>query len=116
MGFDDRDAFSRYFGEDPPRDTRLLLYGGREMTMRVTFKPWMFRRSLPHHLQGVHTRTLVVWGAHDRIIPLDSGQQYVEALPNARLVQIEDAGHFVDFERPDELAATILETRVGASA
>lgn len=106
-GFHDEAEFDRYFGDDPPRETRMLLYGGREMTMRVTWKPWMFNDALPVLLAGVQTPTLVVWGAHDAIVPLDCGEQFAEVTPNATLQVIEDGGHFLDFERPDALAELI---------
>ena len=106
-GFQDETAFERYFGEDPPRDTRMLLYGGREMTMRVTWKPWMFNDALPVLMRGVQTPTLVVWGDNDAIVPIDCGKQLAEAAPNAALHVIEDGGHFLDFDRPDALAELI---------
>ncbi len=106
-GFHDEAEFDRYFGDDPPRETRMLLYGGREMTMRVTWKPWMFNDALPVLMRGVNTPTLVVWGAHDTIVPLDCARQFTEAAPNATLHVVEDGGHFLDFERPDALAALI---------
>ncbi len=113
-GFHDEAEFERYFGDDPPRETRMLLYGGREMTMRVTWKPWMFNDALPVLLTGVHTPTLVVWGAHDAIVPLDCGEQFAEAAPNATLRVIEDGGHLLDFERPDALAELIEDFAGGA--
>ena len=106
-GFHDEAEFDRYFGDDPPRETRMLLYGGREMTMRVTWKPWMFNDALPVLLRGVNTPTLAVWGAHDTIVPLDCGRQFAETAPNATLHVVEGGGHFLDFERPDALAELI---------
>ena len=106
-GFVDDAAFDEFFTEDPPRDTRMLLYGGREMTMRVTWKPWMFNDALPVLLRGVHTPTLVIWGGEDAIIPIDCGRQYAELMPNATLHIVDNGGHFIDFERPEELAALI---------
>jgi pimeloyl-ACP methyl ester carboxylesterase len=89
-------------------------YGGREMTMRVTFKPWMFRRALPHLLRGVQTPALVVWGSEDRIVPPDCGEQYAAALPHAELLVLEGAGHFLDFEQPEWLADAIAGVSVAA--
>ena len=85
----------------------MLLYGGREMTMRVTWKPWMFNDALPVLMRGVQTPTLVVWGDNDAIVPIDCGKQLAEAAPNAALHVIEDGGHFLDFDRPDALAELI---------
>ena len=113
-GFADGAAFDVHFSDDPSVPTRMLLYGGREMAMRVTFKPWMFRRSLPHLLRDVRTPAQIVWGSEDRLVPPDCGRRYAEALPNARLLVLEGAGHFLDFERPEELAAAILQVPVAA--
>ena len=55
------------------------------------------------------TPTLVVWGREDRIVPLECGERYAKALPHARLVVIESAGHLVDMERPAELARPVID-------
>jgi haloalkane dehalogenase len=53
---------------------------------------------------------LVVWGADDRVLPLSVAENFVELLPNARgPVAIEGASHFLQEDRPDELAAAIRE-------
>jgi pimeloyl-ACP methyl ester carboxylesterase len=57
----------------------------------------------------VTTPTLVVWGRHDRIVPLDCGEQYRDLLADAELEIVEDAGHAVDLEQPDTLARLIVE-------
>jgi pimeloyl-ACP methyl ester carboxylesterase len=67
----------------------------------------MWSLQLPGLLKGVETPTLVVWGDEDKIVPIDCGRQYVEALPNARLEIVETAGHVIDLEHPDRLAALI---------
>ena len=74
----------------------------------------MFSRRLPHLLREVQTPTLLVWGEDDRVVPIDSARQYQEALPNARLEIVRGAGHFLDLERPDELARLVLQHVTGA--
>jgi pimeloyl-ACP methyl ester carboxylesterase len=69
----------------------------------------MYNPTLPHLLGGVNTPALIVWGREDRIVPLECGERYAKALPRARLTVIENAGHFVDMERPAELARPVLE-------
>jgi pimeloyl-ACP methyl ester carboxylesterase len=51
----------------------------------------------------------VVFGVEDRLVPIDVGEQYVERLPDARLVVVPDAGHWVDLEQPDVLQQLISE-------
>jgi pimeloyl-ACP methyl ester carboxylesterase len=77
------------------------------MSFRIAWKPYMYSQTLPHLLGGVQTPTLVVWGAQDRIVPRSSGERYARSLPHARLEIVEDAGHCVAMERPDELGRLI---------
>jgi pimeloyl-ACP methyl ester carboxylesterase len=106
--FSTEDAYVEVFGEAEPSQDILDLWDySREMTARITWKPWMWTVSLPMLVKGVQTPSLVVWGAHDRIVPLDCAHQYVELLQNARLEILEDAGHVVDLEEPEALAKLI---------
>ena len=60
---------------------------------------------------AVQTPTLLVWGEHDRLTPSSIGLQWLEALPDARLRVIEDAGHVPMIEAPQELVDTIRAFR-----
>ncbi len=107
LGFADQGAFDRLFGADPPTSLLEQWDLNREMTFRIAWKPYMYNPTLPHLLGGLATPTLVVWGRHDRIVPLECGERYVKALAGARLEVIEGAGHFVDMEKPRELAQLV---------
>ena len=108
-GFADQAAFDRLFGADPP--TKLLEQWdlNREMTFRIAWKPYMYNPTLPHLLGGVATPAMVVWGRDDRIVPLECGERYAKSLPQARLEIVDGAGHFVEMEKPDVLAALITQ-------
>jgi pimeloyl-ACP methyl ester carboxylesterase len=107
--FRDDDHFVAVFGEKPSQDVIDVWDYSREMTARVTWKPWMWSLQLPALLQGVRTPTLVVCGGADTVVPLDCGRQYAELLPHARLEVIEDAGHALFLEEPDALARLIAD-------
>ena len=52
---------------------------------------------------------LVVWGAEDAVLPAHLAERFVELLPNAQgPLLLEGASHFLQEDRPDELAAAIL--------
>lgn len=106
-GFHDESKYVDLFGEEPDEATRELWDFSREMTARLTWKPYMFDRALIHLLPEVQTSTLVVWGDDDQIVPRNIGEQYVAALPNARLEIVENCGHAVDLEQPERLAELI---------
>ena len=109
LGFSEAAAFERVFGAEPPTATLEQWDLNREMTFRIAWKPYMYNASLPHLLGGVATPTLVVWGRHDRIVPLECGERFAKALPHVHLHIVEGAGHFAEMERPDELARLVRE-------
>ena len=41
----------------------------------------------------IRVRTLVVWGAEDRLLPVSDGSRLAERIPGSRLVVLPDAGH-----------------------
>jgi haloalkane dehalogenase len=53
--------------------------------------------------------TLIVWGASDTALPPALAHGFAELIPGAdEPVVLEGAGHFLQEDRPDELAAAIL--------
>lgn len=50
-------------------------------------------------LAKVTQRTLVVHGARDETVPISSGLEVAQALPNAEFVVLGGSGHWVQFER-----------------
>ena len=55
-------------------------------------------------LAGIGCPTLVLCGVHDLLTPLDRHQEMASAIPGARLVVVQRAGHFSPIERPYEVA------------
>ncbi|HSG09389.1 MAG TPA: alpha/beta hydrolase [Longimicrobiales bacterium] len=45
---------------------------------------------------------LLLWGRHDRVVPLSVGESLVRALPQGQLVVLEECGHLPAEELPDE--------------
>ena len=107
QGFAGAGGFEAHFGEEPELEQLMTWDLSREMTTRVTWKPYMHNAALPHLLPTVQTPTLLVWGSEDRIVPLEAGRMYEATLPNARLEVVDGAGHWLELERPDELAQLV---------
>ncbi|WP_375090626.1 alpha/beta fold hydrolase [Peribacillus sp. RS7] len=58
---------------------------------------------LKEDLSDIHTPCLLIWGRHDRVVPLNIGQRLHDDLPNSELVVIEDTGHLLPEEKPEEV-------------
>lgn len=108
-GFADERVFTEHFGDQADIEQLMVWDINREMTTRIGWKPYMHNMALPYLLPSVHTPTLLVWGSEDRIVPTNSAALYADRLPNARLEILQDAGHWLDLERPDDLAKLIVE-------
>ena len=64
---------------------------------------------LRDRLKAIAMPVLVVWGAADRMIPVEHGRAYADGIPGARLLMINGAGHLPQLETPDELLAAVRE-------
>ena len=106
--FRDHDTYVRFLGdEEPPEEVRELWDFSREMTARVTWKPYMFNRRLAPLLADIKVPTLLVWGEQDAIVPLACARQFEAGIPGAKLEVLADAGHVVEIEEPERTADLI---------
>lgn len=85
-------AFVEAFGADRAREGETL---GRLLAPFGMGHP-----NLRRFLGRINNPALVVWGEEDRLLPASQASLFVEALPDARLILVEDAGHFVLQEKP----------------
>lgn len=105
--FANQAAFEAIYSAEPGFEQLESWETDREMASRLAWKPYMYNPTLPRLLGGVTSRALIVWGEADRVVPVECGDLYLAALPNATLERLPGAGHAVDLEQPDTLASTI---------
>ncbi|WP_209122236.1 alpha/beta fold hydrolase [Alkalihalobacillus sp. BA299] len=60
-------------------------------------------------LRKIEQPVLILWGKHDKIIPVHIGKKLHFDLPNAKLFILDKTGHLVPEERPNEVAEQIFE-------
>jgi pimeloyl-ACP methyl ester carboxylesterase len=60
-------------------------------------------------LRSIQAETLLMWGELDAMIPISNAQDYLDVMPNARLVRLPGLGH-LPFEEAPEPALTPLRT------
>ena len=73
-----------------------------------------FRDRLP----DIKAPTLIVWGEHDMLVPVEDAHEFERLIPESRTVILDDTGHVPMLERPqkfNELLEELIERRgVGA--
>ncbi len=62
-----------------------------------------------HRLTEIEIPTLVVWGMHDRIVPVEAAIGYHRLIPGSRLELFERTGHVPQMERPQRFNALLDE-------
>jgi pimeloyl-ACP methyl ester carboxylesterase len=59
-------------------------------------------------LATIRAPVLLLWGDKDALIPISNAQDYLAALPDARLVALPDLGHVPQEEAPEASLAPVL--------
>ncbi len=59
-------------------------------------------------LHKIETRTLLLWGDQDGMVPRSDQEAQLEAISGAELVVYEGTGHTIHWEEPDQLAADLV--------
>jgi pimeloyl-ACP methyl ester carboxylesterase len=82
--------------------------GARRDAVRVTasLDPELTLRAAPA-IEAFNKPVTLVWGAADRMFPLDHARRLSDAFPHATLVEVPDSSTFVMLDAPRELAAAI---------
>lgn len=65
-------------------------------------------------LERLHMPALVVWGTKDPYLPARFGRDYAQALTDAELVELPDAGHWPWLDRPDLIEHVVAFLRADA--
>lgn len=97
------------FGQPLTPEQLEIAERGREMTARLTWKPYMHNPRLPHFLPRVANPALIVWGREDRIVPVGCAEQYRQLLPNAAVTVLDRCGHLPPIEQPDAFARLVVD-------
>lgn len=105
-GFHDQAAFARVYG-DVTTDQLEQWDICREMSFRTAWKPYMYSQTLPHLIGGIRAPALVVWGDDDRHVPISAAPVWQHGLRNGKLETVPACGHYVEMEKPDELARLV---------
>ncbi len=99
--------FAQIYGGQMTPEQFEAFEDARAESSRLGWEPYMHNPSLPHRLRGNNTRTLLVWGTKDGVVPRGCIDAYKKALSNAQVVEIDGAGHRPEIERPLEFVRAV---------
>jgi pimeloyl-ACP methyl ester carboxylesterase len=88
-----------------------LMMDGGKYALRETA-----RQILPKNIDELSARyphirvpTLIIWGRHDRVIPLANGERLARDIAGSRLIVIENSGHIPHEEVPDSVRTPLAD-------
>jgi len=84
-----------------------LVQNARQMGMAGKILFPIPERGLSERLYRIKAKTLIVWGASDKLIPPIYGEAFKKAIKGAQLTTIPKAGHMITLEQPDELVSAL---------
>jgi pimeloyl-ACP methyl ester carboxylesterase len=92
--------------ENELRRYQMLRFGSR-----IGFKPpYFYNRPLRNRLHRITAPALVIWGEHDRMVPVSHGEIYAKSMAQAQPFKvIPNAGHSVHVEQPELVAQIVLD-------
>jgi pimeloyl-ACP methyl ester carboxylesterase len=71
--------------------------------------PYLHDRKLAGRLHRIACPTLVLWGEHDRLVPVANGRAYAAGIAGAHMRVLADAGHSAILEQPSECTDAISD-------
>ena len=100
--------YERLYGQEPTLEQRQMAAWNREMAALLTWRPYMYNPKMPALMAQVKVPTLIVWGRHDAIVPLECGELYQAAIPGAQLVVLDQCGHSPQVEKPQAFLDAVI--------
>ncbi len=65
--------------------------------------------SFAAHISQIKQKTLIIWGKQDKILGTKDAAKFKQAIPDSKLVWIDNCGHVPHLEKPDVTAQEILK-------
>jgi len=98
MPDDSLDEFWKAYGDEERRQNQLDLYRSGDFAKLGPYEGRLGQLGVP---------TLILWGGKDEFAPVAGAHRFKKEIPDATLVVIEEAGHFLQEDAPAEAAGEI---------
>jgi haloalkane dehalogenase len=100
------DEYWKAYGDEERRNNHLDLYRSGDFSKLEPYRDKLGELGVP---------TLIVWGAKDEFAPIGGAYRFQKQIPHARLVVLDDAGHFLMEDEPERVADEIAGFLAGIS-
>jgi pimeloyl-ACP methyl ester carboxylesterase len=84
-----------------------VLLQNRAALARLAWSPRLHNPQLPFWLHRVDRPTLLVWGVDDQVVPYACHEPFMREIREAELFTLEQTGHALAVERPDETSSRL---------
>ena len=88
-----------------------LALKNRHTTARLAWEPRLHDPMLPKWLHRIDVPVTIVWGEHDRILPVGFAPEIKKLIRNSKLAVLPDCGHLPHAEKPDQFVEIVLECK-----
>jgi len=92
------DEYWKAYADDERRQAQLDLYRSGDFSKLEAYDGCLGRLGVP---------TRIVWGARDEFAPVGGAHRFHKQIPGARLVVLDDAGHYVMEDAPERVGAEL---------
>jgi pimeloyl-ACP methyl ester carboxylesterase len=92
-----------------PIELVLPMWKALGATARLGWDPYLHDPKLRKRLRRITAPVLVVRGAQDGVVPAQHAETYAAEIPQARLVVVEGAAHWLPLEKGERLEALVRE-------
>ena len=101
--------YDQVYGQQLTPEQQDMAERNREMAVRLCWKPYMHDPRLRGLLARVKIPARIIWGGQDKLVPVNCGELYRQAIPGSELVIIDDCGHVPQVEKPETFSRLALD-------
>lgn len=84
-----------------------IMVRNRVAAARYGWNPRLHNPDLAKWLHRIDVPTLVLWGAEDRVAPVQYGREFARLIPNAQLTVFPQCGHLPQLDQTDSFVAAL---------
>lgn len=100
----------------PSEEDQEIQLKNRLTTAKLAWEPRLHNPNLSKWLHRITIPTLILWGAEDKIIPVQHAGAFHDSIPGSRLEIFPECGHLLHIENTSEFMDVVTRFLQGARA